>query len=259
MLRQRLAATGSLIAVLTASAAHAEPTENHGVRGPATAPFAISIGSPTDGGLAGGVPLRERAELRLRWPEGPRWALPGLVEMLERVSRRVDRRFPGSVMLVGDLSRQDGGDLAGHASHESGRDADVGFYYRDPAGASVRSERLLAVLPSGRVSDAANLHFDDARNWALVEAILTDSKTAVERIFVAATVKRRLIDFAVHSKASGSIVARARSTLREPGSGPVHDDHFHVRVACPRSEREVCVHDPREARERNLALAKRER
>jgi len=259
MLRPRLAAKGSLIVLLAATAvarAHADP----GVpRGPGTAPFAISIGSPSDGSLAGGVPLREHAELRLRWPEGPRWALPGLVEMLERVSRRVDRRFPGSVMLVGDLSRQEGGDLAGHASHENGRDADVGFYYRDPAGAPVRTERLMPVLPSGRVSDKADLHFDDARNWALIEAILTDSRTTVERIFVAAAVKRRLLDFAARSKASGAVVARAKATLREPGSGPVHDDHFHVRVACPRSQREVCVADPSQARERSLALAKREK
>lgn len=261
MLRKRLAAAGSLTVLLAAtvnSGARAEPS---GFRGPATAPFAMSIGSPTDGALTGGVPLHERAELRLRWPEGPRWALPGLVELLERASRRVDRRFPGSVLLVGDLSRQGGGDLAGHASHESGRDADVGFYYRDPTGASVRTERLLPVLPSGRVPDAADLHFDDARNWALVEAMLTDPKTAVERIFVAAAVKRRLIDFALRSKVDGGVVSRARALIREPGSGPVHDDHFHVRVACPRSPREVCVRDPHEqkVRERSLALGKGER
>jgi methylthioribose-1-phosphate isomerase len=34
----------------------------------------------------------ERAELRLRWPDGPRWALPVLVSMLERAARQVDRR-----------------------------------------------------------------------------------------------------------------------------------------------------------------------
>src|SRR5689334_16639975 len=88
-----------------------------------------SVGTPTDGALVGGVPLEEGTEVRLRWPDGARWALPHLVSLLERAARRVYGRYPGSVLLVGDLSRQAGGELLGHVSHENGRDADVGFYY----------------------------------------------------------------------------------------------------------------------------------
>jgi penicillin-insensitive murein endopeptidase len=182
------------------------------------------------------------------------------VELLERVSMHVERRFPGSVLLVGDLSRQGGGDLAGHASHESGRDADVGFYYTDPSGASVRTDRLLAVGASGRAREATNLRFDDARNWALVEAVITDSKTVVQRIFVAEVVQRRLIDYAVQHGIDDGIVARARTLMKQPGSGPAHDDHFHVRIACPKNPRNqrgaACVQSPRggASRERTAAL-----
>jgi penicillin-insensitive murein endopeptidase len=221
----------------------------------------LSIGSPTDGALSGGVPLRERDELRLRWPEGPRWALPALVTMLERASRQVHRLFPGSVLLVGDLSRQGGGMLSGHASHESGRDADVGFYYAGPDGSAVRTDRLLAVQSSGRVADAQHLRFDDARNWALIEAVLSDRSTVVQRIFVADALKRRLIDYAMHQGKSDDVVHRARQLMRQPGSGPIHDDHFHVRIACPRDQKNVCVQDPRapSARERTAALGPAER
>jgi penicillin-insensitive murein endopeptidase len=247
-----------MLTISTPGALHAE---NGGFRGSATAPFALSIGSPNDGALSGGVPLRERAELRLRWPEGPRWALPGLVELLERASRQVERRFPGSVLLVGDLSREGGGDLAGHASHESGRDADVGFYYTDPSGAAVQTDRLMAVRASGLVREGANLRFDDARNWALVQAVITDPKTVVQRIFVAEVVQRRLLEYAVQHAVDDGLVARARTLMKQPGSGPVHDDHFHVRVACPRNPPHhgagVCIQSPRggAARERTAALS----
>src|SRR5262245_38448216 len=86
-----------------------------------------SIGSPTDGRLEGGIVLAPRRELKLKNPQGARWGLPALVGLLERSAERIAQRFPGSTLVVGDLSRKQGGEIAGHRSHESGRDADVGF------------------------------------------------------------------------------------------------------------------------------------
>lgn len=219
---------------------------------------ARSVGSPTEGALVGGVPLEEGAELRLRWPDGPRWALPDLVTLLERAARRVHERFPGSVLLVGDLSRREGGALIGHVSHESGRDADVGFYYTDPEGHVVRTERLLSVRPSGSVAAGPHLHFDEPRNWALVESFLTDPLVRVQQIFVAEPLRQRLLDFARRHGAPDVVIARAASALRQPGSGPSHDDHFHVRIACPRGQTEICVPNPvvvrRNPREPTAAL-----
>lgn len=209
---------------------------------------ACSVGSPTEGALIGGVPLEEGAELRLRWPDGPRWALPDLVSLLERAARRVHGLFPGSVLLVGDLSRREGGALVGHMSHESGRDADVGFYYADPEGHVVRTEQLLPVRPSGSVVSEAHLHFDEARNWALVESFLIDPLVRVQRIFVAEPLKEKLLDFARRHGAPDAVIARAAAALRQPGSGPSHDDHFHVRIACPRGQTEICLPNPVVAR-----------
>lgn len=202
----------------------------------------MSLGSPTDGALVGGVPLEERAELKLRWPDGPRWAVPELVSLLGRAARRVHRLFPGSILLVGDLSRREGGALNGHVSHESGRDADVAFYYSDPDGRSVRTEKLLQVRPSGTVPAEGKLRFDEARNWAFVESLLTDPGARVQRIFVSEPLKQRLIDYARHHGATNRVVDRAQSLLRQPLTGHPHDDHFHVRIACPRSD-SLCVPD----------------
>jgi penicillin-insensitive murein endopeptidase len=188
---------------------------------------ARSVSAVPERVLVDGVELRERADLRLRWPDGPRWARPGLVSLLVRAAERVERLYPGSVLLVGDLSSQDGGYLPGHASHRNGRDADVAFYYSDAHGNRVRSERLLPVRSSG--SAPLGLRFDDARNWALVEALVSDAR--VQTIFVAASLERRLIDYARRQGSRREIVARADAALRQPSHGRPHDDHFHVRIA----------------------------
>jgi penicillin-insensitive murein DD-endopeptidase len=204
---------------------------------------ALSIGSPTDGELLGGVALAPRPYLDLRWPDGPRWGLPSMVRMLDRAASRVSRRHPGSVLLVGDLSKERGGNLEGHASHESGRDADVGFYYRTQ-GKPFRAQRLMRVDPGGRVAGLPHIEFDDARNWELVEAFLTDPEVVVQRIFVADPIRKRLLSHARQQGASPRVFARAEVALHQPGRGPAHDDHFHVRIACPRGQRDVCIPTP---------------
>lgn len=189
----------------------------------------IPRGARNAGSLVGGVELRERAELRLRWPDGPRWARPGLVRLLVRAAESVERRYPGSVLLVGDLSSRDGGSLPGHRSHRSGRDADVAFYYSDARGNQVQSARLLPVRASGAA--ASGLRFDEARNWALVEVLLSDSAANVKSIFVAATLKRRLLAYAGRTGIDADLLARADAAMRQPARGRPHDDHFHVRIA----------------------------
>jgi len=205
---------------------------------------ARSVGSPTDGSLEGGVPVKQSAELRLRWPAGPRWGLPELVSLLERAALAVDRQFPGSILLVGDLSRREGGSLSGHVSHESGRDADVGFYYSDERGRSVRTPRLLPVTAAGTVPAADGLRFDEARNWALIEAFLRDSNVSVQRIFIAERLERRLLDYARRQGIEPEIVERAAVTMQTPGSGSPHDNHLHVRIACPEEQEGVCISGP---------------
>jgi len=55
-----------------------------------------------------------------------RWGTPRLVYGIMRVARRFRAENPGAPRLgVGDLSLQNGGDITGHASHETGVDADL--------------------------------------------------------------------------------------------------------------------------------------
>lgn len=210
----------------------------------------LSVGSPTDGKLENGVELRPGDALALKRPRGPRWGIQELVRMLERGAERVESRFPGSVLLVGDLSGRRGGDLGGHRSHESGRDADVGFYFVDREGKPAKVRTFRAVDWRGRAADDPRLRFDDARNWALVQAWVTDPRARVEHIFVAKPIRARLL---AHARKRGvylPVLHRASIALKQPSRGLPHDDHFHVRIACPRSQRDVCIADPPKRRDR---------
>ena len=80
------------------------------------------------------------------------------------------------MLLVGDLSAKDGGPLTGHNSHQTGRDADVGFYVMNASGKPLPSKHFVSFDRNGVGKDLTNLRFDDARNWFLVESLLKDEK-----------------------------------------------------------------------------------
>src|ERR1700742_3268982 len=148
---RRIAAASCAVVCVAGLAArtNAQPKAER-VRGDPAIPRRAHSARALDGtALVGGVELYERAELRLRWPDGPRWARPGLVALLVKAATAVDRRYPGSVLLVGDLSSRAGGSLPGHVSHRSGRDADVAFYLADASGRRVESARLVPVGAAG--------------------------------------------------------------------------------------------------------------
>jgi penicillin-insensitive murein DD-endopeptidase len=211
-----------------------------------------SIGSPNEGQLLGGSEIRETPYLRVLPGHGNRWGLPHLVGLLDRSARRVSQRFSGSVMRVGDLSRRGGGDVSGHHSHESGRDADVAFYVTGGDRKPVMPGRLYAFEPDGK-AEGGRIVFDDARNWAFIEALLTDPIARVNRVFVAEHIRARILAHAKRIGASSTLRSRAAEVLFQP-KGAVHDDHFHVRIGCPEGQRGTCLeYVTREARRARTA------
>lgn len=108
-------------------------------------PFALmslSVGAPNNGWQLRAKKLRRRPELWVQKKSRPYiYGHPALVLMLERTAKQIGRESPGSVLLIGDLSREDGGPLAGHRSHQSGRDADVGFFVLDKQGRPQNSRK----------------------------------------------------------------------------------------------------------------------
>lgn len=169
-----------------------------------------------------------------------RWGLPSLVGLIDRAARRVARRFPDAVLSVGDLSRREGGELERHHSHESGRDADLGFYLRNPADKPLLPTRFVTFSPRGQATDLSGAVFDDARNWALVEALVDDQQARVSHIFVARHIRARLLRYAELHGVPSEMRQRAAEIMMQP-SQAAHDDHFHVRIGCPPDQGRKCV------------------
>lgn len=209
-------------------------------------PMGRSVGSPTEGHLVGGAHLADAPYLRIvpSYAAGDvRWGLGSLVGMLDRAARSVRRQYPDAVMSVGHLSKQSGGELDRHASHESGRDADVQFYVKNDRGQPVYADHFAAFKGDGTAASWPGAHFDDARNWALVAALLNDPVAHVSHIFVATPIRARLLAYAARMGVAESLRDRAALTMVQPHGSLPHDDHFHVRISCP-SGMTGCVEFP---------------
>ncbi len=184
----------------------------------------LSIGSPNAGLL-----FNPRA-----MPEGDLWKIRndretyGTTETIDYIIKAietVEEQFPGSPpIIIGDISDPDGGRLNWHASHQVGRDADLGFYHRREVDDLLRARKNNLDIP---------------RTWALFRALITE--TDVDRIFVDRYIQRYLFSHAVEigedrdwlddifgRKTAGkdAIIQHVRS----------HRDHLHVRFFNPRAQ-----------------------
>ncbi|MBX3187426.1 MAG: penicillin-insensitive murein endopeptidase [Labilithrix sp.] len=213
---------------------------------PQALPFGKSIGSPTDGHLVGGARLADGPHLRMypAYARGDvRWGLGPLVGLIDRSAQSVRKQFPDAVLSVGHLSKAGGGELDRHASHESGRDADIGFYVKNHLGKPIYSDHMVPFVGDGTAPTWPGARFDDARNWALVASLVSDGRARVTHIFVATPIRQRLLAYAEKVGWSPAIRSRAAEVLAQPRGSLPHDDHFHVRIACP-SGMEKCIEQP---------------
>ncbi|EYF08619.1 penicillin-insensitive murein endopeptidase [Chondromyces apiculatus] len=206
---------------------------------------ASSVGHPNDGHLEGGVQLdTARKDIRVvpaYAGDSARWGMPELVQAIERAARGVNKRFPGSVLDVGDLSRRTGGDIAGHGSHESGRDVDLGLYAVDAKGRQVHAREFIRFGADLRAVNAPGARLDAGRSWLLVQELLTDPRARVSHIFVSRPVRDALVAEAKRRGVSRALLTRAQLAMMQPTGAEAHDDHLHVRISCPRGDGKRCV------------------
>jgi penicillin-insensitive murein endopeptidase len=205
--------------------------------------MSLSVGYPNQGWQLRPKRLRDTPYLRVR--EGSRDAAfghPALVLMLRRSAAQIGQRHAGSLLVVGDVSVESGGPLSGHVSHQSGRDADVGFYVRTRKGTPVVPERFTAFDANGIAKNGSGLRFDDARNWLLVEAWVKDPRAGLAHVFVSRELRQRLLAHAREQGRPHEVIEQAAQLLKQPPGVSPHDDHFHVRIACPKRHERIC-HD----------------
>lgn len=213
------------------------------------APFSLmslTVGYPNAGFQLRAKKLKNSNDLKVKDSSKENiYAHPALVLMLERSAHAVARAEKGSLMVVGDLSSRDGGPLAGHVSHQSGRDADVGFYLKDAQGRPVVREHFTPFDPNGKSRYERGLYFDDYRNWVLLRSWVTDDRAGLVHIFVSTGLRWRLIEYGKKDPRFAPYVAQVEVLLKQPPGTSTHDDHFHVRIACPDNLGELCHNESR--------------
>jgi penicillin-insensitive murein DD-endopeptidase len=205
--------------------------------------MSLSVGAPNRGYHIRSKKLSDTLHLVVKNSSTKyRYGHPALVLMLRRSAREISRSGKGVTMLVGDLSREEGGALYGHRSHQSGRDADVAFYALDSRGNSVKLKEFVKFDANGTSADGV-LRFDDYRNWLLVQAWVTDHRAGLSHIFVSHGLRARLLSYAQQHPKFRIHIPAAMQLLKQPEHGEPHDDHFHVRIACPKDQVGLCKNE----------------
>ncbi len=163
------------------------------------------------------------------------WGTPELVAFVEKLaedSHLLDG-WPG--LLVGDMSQPRGGPMpSGHASHQIGLDVDIWL--------TPMPDRILT--PDERETISATSFIKPGTHTELNKAAWTEgqfklieraaSYPEVERIFVNPGIKKALCE-----KAGSD-----RAWLHKVRPWFAHDDHFHVRLACPKDQPNCREQDP---------------
>ena len=183
----------------------------------------ISVGFAESGRVIGAVKMPREEAWDLVVPEYA-WGTQETIDYLSLAARAVHEQFPDSVPLrINHIGKKDGGYVRPHKSHQSGRDVDLGFFYKGDIG------------PGGLPRKREDL-IDPARNWALIRALVTQSDVQV--ILVDHRIQSVLY---AHALAQGEDKAWLDG-LFNAGSASVlqharrHRDHFHVRFFAPRSQ-----------------------
>lgn len=193
-----------------------------------------SIGAPWAGRLQDAT--------RLRLPDGAHIRRPhrafGTRTTVEHVRRAVLSTLAAQphahTLAIGDLSAERGGWISEHNSHRSGRDVDLGlFFKKKPAG-----------YPASFVRATADT-IDHAATWALLANLLAthDEDGGVQVIFLDYDVQGLLYRWA---KANGVPTRTLDRVFQYPhgrgtGAGlvrhePNHADHLHVRFRCAQAD-----------------------
>ncbi len=196
-----------------------------------------SVGKPHRGSLHEGVQLPfDRAYYRRRTARA--YGASHTVAYLRQAIASVRSRYPKVHRLaIGDLSHSEGGALPGHRSHQSGRDVDVGLYYK--------TKRRPAGYPKEFAAGTAK-NLDLAATWTLIDALLATRKLAggVEHIFLDYTLQGLLYKYAKKHGAKRKLLSEVFQYPHGRGHGgtliqhvAAHDDHLHIRYKCPKGDR----------------------
>ena len=159
------------------------------------------------------------------------------MSQIQRVVQRVRRHFPRvHALAIGDLSARRGGRITMHGSHQSGRDVDLGFYFKRP--------------PRGYPAAFAYAEEDTvdvAACFALFTALADTAGRpgGVERMYMTYETQEMFHRLGREHGISPVTLDRLFQYPHGPDSDrglfhhePGHDEHIHVRFSCAPGDRE---------------------
>lgn len=204
------------------------------VQAPTAGP-SIPVGGYAKGCIAGAVQLPADGPgwQAMRLSRDRRWGTPELVHYIETLAQTVVQDgWPG--LLVGDMGQPRGGPAkSGHASHQTGLDVDLWLQPMPDHTLSAQERENLSAISVLREGTRQV----DPRRFGEAERLLiyrAAQLPGVARIFVAPGIKRSLCQTRWRDR---SFLAKIR-----PWYG--HDDHIHVRLACPAGAAYCLDQDP---------------
>jgi penicillin-insensitive murein endopeptidase len=191
-----------------------------------------STGSPSNGRLINGWRLPPVGEgyRSIRQGRGRFYATEKMVKGLVWLGGYLKGLDPDTPDLaVGDLSQRGGGKISHHASHQNGRDVDLNYFWMDWTGEGIFAEDMVS-LRVGKSSNYKNrkIMFDAARNWNLVQGLVSNPHMRVTHIFIDSSLRTALLNFA---KSRGVEPATRKKAAALMQHWKNHANHMHVRIA----------------------------
>jgi LysM repeat protein len=190
-----------------------------------------SVGLPHRGKLKKAIRLRQGKGYFIRRPHRS-FGATHTVGYLKNSLAQMKKRFPKTHDLaIGDLSARGGGKITMHASHQSGRDVDIGFYFK---------KKPKGYPESFIVANRKNIDFK--ASWALLTQFtnLAKKPDGVDRIFMTYSTQKMFYKLA---RKDGIAKKRLNKIFQYPKGRysqdaiirhePGHDEHIHVRFKCP--------------------------
>lgn len=193
-----------------------------------------SIGAPWSGRLERPTRLRLGDGAHIRRPLRA-YGTKTTVDHVRRAINETLDAFPRlHVLAVGDLSQRQGGAITEHASHQSGRDIDLGLFFRKrPAG-----------YPAAFV-DGNDHNLDYAATWALIDnlARTADRDGGLAMMFLDFDVQGLIYEYALTRGVPQRKLDRLFQWPHGWGSPagiirhePYHADHLHARFKCAKAD-----------------------
>lgn len=151
-----------------------------------------------------------------------------LIYMIAQMGEYTKKAIPNYVLPIGDLSKEDGGIVGKHKSHQTGLDVDVAYYFEN--------KNLQKAFASAVVIDKPHSNWMVNKQWGLYKKLVKTQ--LVDRIFIHKTLKKALCQLAIKNNEieKSDTKGDTYETLRRLIADVDHNTHFHLRLKCSKAQ-----------------------